>query len=95
MTPDQMASALQVSPEREDFYSRIGEKSMRPLWELLRGIVPNEPRTKAVPALWRMEDYLPALLEAGRIITAEEAERRVLVFENPGLIGQIRATQSL
>ncbi len=95
MTSDQATAAPRVSAEREDYYNRIGEKRMRPLWELLRGIVPKEPRTKAVPALWRMSDYMPALLEAGRIIAAEEAERRVLVLENPGLEGQIRITQSL
>ena len=95
MTSNQATAAPQVSAEREDFYNRIGEKRMRPLWELLRGIVPKEPRTKAFPALWRMSDYMPALLEAGRIIAAEEAERRVLVLENPGLEGQIRITQSL
>ena len=84
-----------ATPERQEFYDRIGEKYMRPLWELLRGIVPNEPRTKAVPAIWRAADYTQALLEAGSIISAEEAERRVLVFENPGLKDQTRITQSL
>ena len=81
--------------ERQEFYDRIGEKHMRPLWELLRRIVPNEPRTTAVPAIWNAADYSQALLEAGGIISAEEAERRVLVLENPGLTNQTRITQSL
>ena len=34
-------------------------------------------------------------MEAGRLITAEEAERRVLVLENPALRGQSCITQSL
>ncbi len=34
-------------------------------------------------------------MEAGRLITAHEAERRVLILENPGLRGQSRITQSL
>jgi gentisate 1,2-dioxygenase len=34
-------------------------------------------------------------LEAGRLITAEEAERRVLVLENPAFQGQAKATSSL
>ena len=80
---------------REEFYGRIGQKDMRPLWEVLKGIVPKEPRTKAVAALWHREDYSQALMEAGRIISAEEAERRVLVLENPGLQGQAKITQSL
>ena len=35
------------------------------------------------------------MLEAGDVITAEEAERRVLVLENPALRGQSRITNSL
>jgi gentisate 1,2-dioxygenase len=34
-------------------------------------------------------------MEAGGLITAKEAERRVLVLENPGLKGQSRVTTSL
>ena len=37
----------------------------------------------------------PFIAEAGRLITAEEAERRVLILENPGLPGMSRITQSL
>jgi gentisate 1,2-dioxygenase len=35
------------------------------------------------------------MLEAGGLITASEAERRVLILENPGLRGQSRATNDL
>ena len=35
------------------------------------------------------------LMEAGRLITAKEAERRVLVLENPGLRGKSQITGSL
>ena len=36
-----------------------------------------------------------AMLEAGSLITAKEAERRVLVLENPGLRGQSKVTTDL
>ena len=35
------------------------------------------------------------MLASGDLITAEEAERRVLVLENPGLKGLSKATTSL
>ena len=35
------------------------------------------------------------MLEAGDVISAEEAERRVLVLENPGMPGKARITNSL
>lgn len=37
----------------------------------------------------------PLLMEAGALISAREAERRVLVLENPGLPGQAAVTGSL
>ena len=37
----------------------------------------------------------PQVIEAGRLITAEEAERRVVILENPALRGQSCITQSL
>jgi gentisate 1,2-dioxygenase len=35
------------------------------------------------------------LMEAGELISAAEAERRVLILENPALPGQSRITQTL
>jgi gentisate 1,2-dioxygenase len=84
-----------VTPERAAYYSRIGKENLAPLWEVLKGLVPPEPRTPCVPAHWRFNDVRKMLLEAGELITAKEAERRVLVFENPALRGKSRLTQTL
>ena len=65
---------------------------MAPLWEMLKDLVPEEPRPKAKPYLWDYDDVRKHLLEAGDLVTAEEAERRVLVLANPGYDGQARAT---
>src|ERR1700754_4760596 len=48
-----------------------------------------------VPALWKFPDVERLMLEAGEVITAEEAERRVLVLENPGDPGKSRITNAL
>ena len=48
-----------------------------------------------MPAIWKFSDVKRLMLEAGDVITAEEAERRVLVLENPSLHGQTRITNSL
>jgi gentisate 1,2-dioxygenase len=81
--------------ERAAYYARIGESNLAPLWEVLRGLIVKEPRSPALPALWRYDDIRPFILEAGRLITAKEAERRVLVLENPGLRGRSQITSSL
>src|SRR4029077_16502200 len=54
-----------------------------------------EPKSKCAPNLWRFDDIKGLMLEAGDVITAEEAERRVLVLENPALRGQSRIPNSL
>ncbi|HZY16542.1 MAG TPA: gentisate 1,2-dioxygenase [Ramlibacter sp.] len=68
---------------------------LTPLWEVLHALVPPQPATPCVPALWKYEDVRPLLLRAGEAISAEEAVRRVLILENPALRGQSAVTQSL
>jgi gentisate 1,2-dioxygenase len=84
-----------VSAQRQAFYDRLAPYAMTPLWEVLRNIMTPEPRSKAVPHHWAYEQVRPLLLESGALLTAEEAERRVLVLENPALAGQTRATSTL
>jgi gentisate 1,2-dioxygenase len=83
------------SPERKAFYGRLDQKNSVPLWQVLSGLVTAAPAPQTIAALWRYEEMRPLLLEAGRLLTAREAERRVLVLENPGARGQARITQSL
>ncbi len=85
----------EIAAERQEFYQRLDAKSATPLWEVLGRIIPSEPRPSCVPALWHYQELRPLLMEAGRLITAKEAERRVLVLENPGVRGESRITQSL
>ncbi|MEA3096535.1 gentisate 1,2-dioxygenase [Caballeronia mineralivorans] len=85
----------ETAPTRQDFYSRIRGLNLTPLWESLHSLVPREPRSPATPTLWRYRDVEPYLMQSGQLITAEEAVRRVLVLENPGLPGSSSITQSL
>jgi gentisate 1,2-dioxygenase len=77
----------QRSPEREAYYSRIAPKNLAPLWEVLRGVQRDEPQPREVPTIWHYDDIRPVLLEAGSLITAKEADRRVLMLENPAFRG--------
>jgi gentisate 1,2-dioxygenase len=92
-----MSAVLQpaVASERKAFYDRIDKGNLTPLWEVLHGLITPEPNTPCRPCLWQWNTVWPWLQEAGRLITAREAERRVLVLENPGLRGQSRITHSL
>ena len=84
-----------VQTVRQNFYDKISKQDMTPLWEVLRNVVTKEPKSKASAKVWKYDDIKKSILEAGELITPEEAERRVLVLENPTLRGQSRATNSL
>jgi len=85
----------EVAPERAQFYRRIDEWNLTPLWEVLGTLVPPQPATPCTPTLWRYSDVRPFLMEAGALISARESERRVLVLENPGLRGASSITRTL
>ena len=85
----------EATQHRQEFYDRLKPHSMAPLWEVLKDIVPPEPKSKAVPHIWRYQDARPLLMESGALLTAEEAERRVLVLENPSFPGQSKTTATL
>ncbi len=84
-----------VALTRREFYDRIAPLDLAPLWERLKGLVPREPAHAAVPHRWRYAEVRPFVMEAARHITAEEAERRVLLLENPGLRGGSQITNTL
>ncbi len=89
------AIAASSTEARRAFYERIGRLHMTPLWEVLGALVPPAPTSPVAPAAWRYDEVRSHVMEAGGLISAEEAERRVLVLENPAMRGQSCITQSL
>jgi len=65
------------TPERLAFYDRIGKDNLTPLWTSLANLVTPEPRSPCQPAAWKFGTIRAAMMEAGGLITAKEAERRV------------------
>ena len=85
-----------ANPDLQEFYRDIDGFNLAPLWESLHTLVTREPVTPVIPVHWDFSMTVrPRLMEAGRLISAEQAERRVLVLENPGLRGKASATHSL
>ena len=80
---------------RKDFYETLRKQSMSPLWEVLDQLVTKEPQDQTKPHIWKFDEIKKHILSAGNFITAEEAERRVLILENPGLPGRSRITNTL
>ena len=85
----------QSGTTRQDLYQRIEKHNFSPLWEVYHDLIPDQPKTPCKPAIWKWADARPYLMEAGSLITAKEALRRVLVLQNPGMRGESCVTQSL
>jgi gentisate 1,2-dioxygenase len=79
----------------EALYAAMAPRALLPLWESLHALVLPEPASPARPWRWNYAEVRDFLLRAGDIISAEQAERRVLIMENPGLPGQSAITPSL
>jgi gentisate 1,2-dioxygenase len=89
-------NSQKLDKERSSFYEELRIAGMTPLWEQLHNLVPHTPTTSVVPAHWDYENNIKGhLRRAGELISAQDAERRVLVLENPGLPGAASATGTL
>jgi gentisate 1,2-dioxygenase len=84
-----------VTETRRKYYDTLAPQALAPLWEVLKGLVPAEPKSKFAPHVWQFSKAKPLLMEAGSLLTAEEAERRVLVLENPAMPGGSRITATM
>ncbi len=97
MSDDGMVETVNRAAEagRMGFYDRARTQNLAPLWRVLHGLVTEVPKSPALPAHFVYGEVRPYLLEACDLIGTEEAERRVLVLENPGMPGQSKITPSL
>src|SRR5260370_4561008 len=86
--------AVQKTPEREAFYKKIDGENLSALWNVMGDLITPEPRSACRPHLWKFDQIRDYMTEAGKLITAKEAERRGLGLENPRLPGQPKITSS-
>lgn len=75
-----------------EFKERIHALGLLPLWDRQVKLVPG---SDCVVAHWPYQQMRPLLDEATRLITKKDAERRVLVMENPSLRGTSFIANSL
>ncbi len=81
-----------VNSDLARFSKEIAALDMKPLWERVMRL---KPGTAAQAAIWRWKDTRPLLARACELITAKQAERRVLMLENPALAGTTFITPTL
>lgn len=102
MTKAATAPISQATPDsqttgagRSAFYAKIDTGNCAPLWEVLGDLIRPTPKTPCIPYVWHWDKVWPWIEESGGLISAAEAERRVIVLENPGLRGRSAITHSL
>jgi len=83
------------STRADEYYAGLGEYEVAALWKQLATLLPPEPTSPAQPYIWRYDQIRPLLMEAGEVVTAEEAERRVLMLINPGLAPKAAAVTNV
>lgn len=74
------------------FSADISQHHLSPLWERKARLVPG---SDCVPAFWPYAQMRPLLAQSAELITKKQAERRVLVMENPALRGTSFITHAL
>src|SRR5215471_13741396 len=79
----------------DDFLAGLSQFHVGPLWKFLGQALTPEPKSQTRPHLWRWQELRPQLLRSGELVSAAEAERRVLMLLNPGLEGRIATTHTL
>jgi gentisate 1,2-dioxygenase len=80
----------------DELYDALPEHDLAALWTM-KGALTPEPVTRMVPHLWRWDEVRGLVLRAGDLVSAKDAERRVLAYRNPGTAEHelARATDTL
>lgn len=76
-----------MSPAQDttQYFKLLPSANVEALWPKMAAVVPPVPAPKATPTVWKYKQIRPLLEEAGRLVAASDAERRVLMLINPSL----------
>ncbi|MFI5718648.1 cupin domain-containing protein [Nocardia sp. NPDC051750] len=85
-----------VTPALEELYRGFEQELLVPLWTEIGDLMPANPRSRAVPHVWRWENLLRLAAQAGDIVpVGRGGERRAIALANPALGGRPFATPTL
>ncbi len=86
----------EVSDDLAALYRGFEQEYLIPLWTQIGDLMPKQPRSKALPHLWRWTDLVPLAARAGDLVpVGRGGERRAIALANPGLGGRPFATPTL
>jgi gentisate 1,2-dioxygenase len=90
-----MSSAAHAEGDRVSLSKDAKSLNLVEFWAERADIELLKPRSRMKPFKWSWSDIEPRLRKAAEIVPIEEAERRALVFANPGLEPKPYITQTL
>lgn len=86
----------QLTPELDRLYDGLEDELLVPLWTEIGELMPEQPRSSAVPHRWSWRRLLEMARQAGELVPiGRGGERRALALANPGLGGRPFATPTL
>ncbi|MCL2586276.1 MAG: cupin domain-containing protein [Streptosporangiales bacterium] len=69
----------------DQVYEEMSRRGAAPLWRHLGNLFLDEPKSAAVPHLWKYPELRELALHFAGRLSIEEAQRRVIMLVNPGL----------
>ncbi len=85
-----------VTPALEELYRGFEQELLVPLWTEISDLMPTQPRSRAVPHLWRWDNLRELAARAGELVpVGRGGERRAIALANPSLGGRPFATPTL
>jgi gentisate 1,2-dioxygenase len=95
-TDEAARSTAAERAELAELYAAFEVAHLAPLWTQREGLMPNTPRSDALPVLWRWSTLLPLAECSGELVpVGRGGERRAIALSNPGLPGTAYATPTL
>lgn len=80
-TPEEQA-------ELNSMYARMDDLHMKPLWNQIGGLMPNEPEPRAIAHRWDWSELITLARRSGELVpVGRGGERRAIGLANPGLGG--------
>lgn len=92
--PKRSSSASQDA-DRASLDGALSRQDIVGFWKIKHVYEASEPQNPEKPGLWRYADFSPLGFAATQVIPIEEADRRNLMFSNPGLPGTGLITRRL
>lgn len=90
-----MDGNTKVENAEETLTGQMAAQNLSPLWEIYQNLVVPEPFRAEPSVMWRWADMAAPVERAGREVTGEDANHRVLLFKNPHFDSRMSTTQTL